>query len=76
MDLRDQHPGAYARLWWAAEAAKKQLSYEPYARVREESLVSDRRPAAAPGRGDLPRAVRDDDPPAGGADAGQRSARR
>jgi molecular chaperone DnaK (HSP70) len=39
VDLRDRNPGAYARLWWAAEAAKKQLSDEPYARVREESLV-------------------------------------
>ena len=39
IDLRDQHPGAYARLWWAAEAAKKQLSYEPYTRVREEALI-------------------------------------
>jgi molecular chaperone DnaK len=45
VDLRDQNPGAYARLWWAAEAAKKQLSFEPYARVREESLlVMDGRP--------------------------------
>jgi molecular chaperone DnaK (HSP70) len=39
IDLRDTHPGAYARLWWAAEAAKKQLSFEPYARIREESLI-------------------------------------
>jgi molecular chaperone DnaK len=39
IDLRDQNPGAYARLWWAAEAAKKQLSFEPYSTVREESLV-------------------------------------
>ena len=39
VDLRDKHPGAYARIWWAAEAAKKQLSFEPYARVREEGLV-------------------------------------
>jgi molecular chaperone DnaK (HSP70) len=39
IDLRDQNPGAYARLWWAAEAAKKQLSFEPYATVREESLI-------------------------------------
>jgi molecular chaperone DnaK (HSP70) len=39
VDLRDKHPGAYARLWWAAEAAKKQLSFEPFARVREEALV-------------------------------------
>jgi len=39
IDLRDQNPGAYARLWWAAEAAKMQLSFEPYATIREESLV-------------------------------------
>lgn len=39
VDLRAQNPGAYARLSWAAEAAKKQLSDEPYARVREESLL-------------------------------------
>ncbi len=39
VDLRDQNPGAYARLWWAAESAKKQLSAEPFARVREESLI-------------------------------------
>ena len=39
IDLRDKHPGAYARLWWAAEAAKKQLSYEPYTRIREEALI-------------------------------------
>ena len=39
VDLRDQNPGAYARLWWAAESAKKQLSFEPYATIREESLV-------------------------------------
>jgi molecular chaperone DnaK len=39
VDLRDNNPGAYARLWWAAEGAKKQLSFEPFATVREESLV-------------------------------------
>ena len=39
VDLRDQNPGAYARLWWAAEAAKQQLSSEPYTVVREESLI-------------------------------------
>lgn len=39
IDLRDQNPGAHARLWWAAEAAKKQLSFEPYTTIREESLV-------------------------------------
>ena len=39
IDLRDKNPAAYARLWWAAEAAKKQLSFEPYARIREEALI-------------------------------------
>jgi molecular chaperone DnaK len=37
--LGEDDRSARARLWWAAEAAKKQLSFEPYARVREESLV-------------------------------------
>jgi molecular chaperone DnaK (HSP70) len=32
--------GARARLWWAAEEAKKRLSVEPYARVREEALIT------------------------------------
>jgi len=40
MDLRDGHPAAYARLWWAAEEAKKTLSAAPYAMVREENLVT------------------------------------
>lgn len=36
---------ARARLWWAAEEAKKTLSFEPYARIREEALmVADGRP--------------------------------
>src|SRR5437016_518072 len=38
--LGEQHRAARARLWWAAETAKKQLSFEPYARVREEALVT------------------------------------
>jgi molecular chaperone DnaK (HSP70) len=38
-DLRDEHTAAKARLWWAAEEAKKKLSFEPYVKVREESLV-------------------------------------
>jgi len=38
--VREEHPVAHARLWWAAEAAKKALSFEPYARVREEVLVT------------------------------------
>jgi molecular chaperone DnaK (HSP70) len=37
--LGEEHRAACARLWWAAEAAKKQLSFEPYARVREEALI-------------------------------------
>jgi molecular chaperone DnaK (HSP70) len=37
--LGESDRAARARLWWAAETAKKQLSFEPYARVREESLV-------------------------------------
>ncbi|MFN7925360.1 MAG: Hsp70 family protein [Bryobacteraceae bacterium] len=38
VNLRD-HPAARARLWWAAEEAKKQLSSNPYARIREEALL-------------------------------------
>jgi molecular chaperone DnaK (HSP70) len=30
-----EHPLALARLWWAAEIAKKQLSFQPYAQIRE-----------------------------------------
>jgi molecular chaperone DnaK len=41
IDLRHGHPSAHARLWWAAEDAKKKLSFEPYVRVREEALVMD-----------------------------------
>ena len=40
LDLRDEHPAAYSRLCFAAEEAKKTLSFEPYARVREEALVT------------------------------------
>jgi molecular chaperone DnaK (HSP70) len=39
IDLRNGHPSAKARLWWAAEEAKKKLSQEPYAHIREESLA-------------------------------------
>ena len=38
--LHDEHRAAYARLRWAAEAAKKKLSFEPHARVSEEALVT------------------------------------
>jgi molecular chaperone DnaK len=37
--LGPEHRAARARLWWAAETAKKTLSSEPYARIREESLI-------------------------------------
>ena len=40
IDLREGHPAAKARLWWAAEEAKKKLSYEPYVTIREEALVT------------------------------------
>ena len=39
LDLRTGHAAAKARLWWAAEAAKKTLSLQPYAVIREESLA-------------------------------------
>ena len=39
IDLRTGHPSAKARLWWAAEEAKKKLSQEPYANIREEALT-------------------------------------
>jgi molecular chaperone DnaK (HSP70) len=41
IDLEHGHPVARAQLWWAAEEAKKKLSFEPYVRVREEALVSE-----------------------------------
>jgi molecular chaperone DnaK len=39
VDVRQGHPAAKARLWWAAEEAKKKLSQEPFARIREENLL-------------------------------------
>ncbi len=38
MDLRRGDPAARSRLWWAAEAAKRRLSEEPYAEIREDGL--------------------------------------
>ena len=35
------HRAAKARLWWAAEEAKKKLSFEPYVKIREEALVTE-----------------------------------
>jgi molecular chaperone DnaK (HSP70) len=39
VDLRRDHPVAYSRIWWAAEEAKRRLSQEPYAVIREDSLL-------------------------------------
>jgi len=39
IDLRQGQPAAKARLWWAAEEAKKKLSFERYVKIREEALV-------------------------------------
>jgi molecular chaperone DnaK len=41
IDLQNGHPVAHTRLRWAAEEAKKKLSFEPYVRVREEALVTE-----------------------------------
>jgi molecular chaperone DnaK len=41
INLRQGHAAAHARLWWAAEEAKKRLSFEPYVTIREEALVSE-----------------------------------
>jgi molecular chaperone DnaK len=38
IDLRQGHAAAKARLWWAAEEAKKKLSFERYVKIREEAL--------------------------------------
>jgi len=40
VDVRQGYPAAKARLWWAAEEAKKKLSFEPYVKVREEALAT------------------------------------
>ena len=39
IDVRQGHPAGKARLWWAAEEAKKKLSFEPYVAIREEAVV-------------------------------------
>jgi molecular chaperone DnaK len=39
IDIRHGNPAAKARLWWAAEEAKKRLSSQPFAVIREESLA-------------------------------------
>ena len=41
IDLRQGHPVAQARLWWAAEEAKTRLSVEPEVTIREEAWVTE-----------------------------------
>ena len=40
VDLKDCHPASYSRLRWAAEQAKRKLSFEPHVSVREETLAT------------------------------------
>ena len=40
VNVREGNPAAKARHWWAAEEAKKKLSFEPYVKIREEALVT------------------------------------
>jgi molecular chaperone DnaK (HSP70) len=40
IDLRSGHPEARARVWWAAEEAKRRLSFDPEVTVREEALTT------------------------------------
>jgi molecular chaperone DnaK len=39
VDLRNGYPAAAARLRWAAEEAKKKLSFEPFVIIREDALI-------------------------------------
>jgi molecular chaperone DnaK len=39
VDLNSDHRVALSRLWWTAEETKKKLSFEPFAKIREEALV-------------------------------------
>jgi molecular chaperone DnaK len=40
IDLRTGNPVARARVWWAAEEAKRRLSFDPEVTVREEALAT------------------------------------
>ena len=40
IDLKNDHAAAISRLWQTAEAAKKKLSFEPFAMIREEALAN------------------------------------
>jgi len=39
VNLNDGHRVALNRLWWTAEETKKKLSFEPFVKIREESLI-------------------------------------
>jgi molecular chaperone DnaK (HSP70) len=40
LNVNDGHRVALSRLRWAAEEAKKKLSFEPFVKIREEALVN------------------------------------
>jgi molecular chaperone DnaK (HSP70) len=40
IDLHNGHPVARARVWWAAEEAKRRLSFDPEVTIREEALAT------------------------------------
>jgi len=41
LNLKDYHPASYSRLRWAAEQAKKKLSFDTHVFIREEALAFD-----------------------------------
>jgi molecular chaperone DnaK (HSP70) len=41
LNLNDGQQIALNRLWWTAEETKRKLSFEPFAKIREEALVVD-----------------------------------
>ena len=71
VDLVSEHGAAYSRLFWAVEEAKKTLSFEPYAKLREESLVSRKGKTLHLERETLPRRVRGADSSARGLDSSE-----
>ena len=58
VDVRQGHPAAKARLWWAAEEAKKKLSFEPYVQDPRGGAGHAIGQAAASGSGDFARRIR------------------
>ncbi len=63
VDLNDTHRVALSRLWWTAEETKKKLSFEPFAKIREEALVDIRRQTTASRDRDITGRIRADDRP-------------